>query len=529
MIWICQLSRYNSNARSANEFITLLTNLGYPDILNLRPEQIFWAYESIETRNILNWLCTNIDIEQNVLDIKDNWINPSILKKTEKEIESIENEIDSKRKSQDNLSHHIEQLKSTLESIEGKYTDLKRISRDLDEKNKEVDKNIKQDSVKLDIDTAAMLKTIAQVLSERKFPDGKGKQRKNFIYQCTDEIAEIINTDQSLTCELQQLCEIIFSNDEIEKIKSYNLADEVVRLRNLYSRTQIKYIEACAEFEYLSTFLRVFQNEATKMKKDSFILNFNVLKSNFDQNMNNNSSLSKQINNVVESRINGLLSKLSHLEIESQILTADYDIKLQCQQKFISQLDMVIDQLLSQYAQNQIVAQAFHIELDSQKAVHKLLSNLRDELERRTEDINQRMLLMSGNDFVEQISCKTVVESHDEFLLSLKKLLNLDFLTSYSKEEKSLPFTTYDSLKERFSEVKKSRDTSFDCVEQEWKSQEEFLKSCEEIEKFLVSLLYKDSKTSELLMTPQELSDLQFSLRAKTNHMQPRINQITKV
>ena len=62
-----------SARRSANEFITLLTNLGYPKASNLQPEQILWAYEDLKTRNVLDWLCTNIDIEQNVLDIKDGW------------------------------------------------------------------------------------------------------------------------------------------------------------------------------------------------------------------------------------------------------------------------------------------------------------------------------------------------------------------------------------------------------------------------------------------------------------------------
>ncbi|PKC12053.1 hypothetical protein RhiirA5_465232 [Rhizophagus irregularis] len=511
------LNPTNLNQRT-KEFINFLTNLDYPGVSDLQPEKISWAYENLETRNILNWLCTNIDIEQNVLDVKDDWI---------KEIESIENEVDSKQNSQEHLSYHIEQLELTLKSIEEKYAELKRVSRDLDEKNKEVDKNIEQDSVKYDVDTAAVVKTVAQVLSERKFSEGKGKQQKNFIYQCTDEIDEIMNSDQSFTSELQQLCEIFFSNEDIKKFQSYNLADEVIRLKNLYPRTQIKYIKASTEFEYLSTYLRVFQNEATRVRMDFFIPGCNVLKSNIEQNTNKNSLLNEQINNVVDS-INGLLSKLTYLEIESPILTADCEVKLQYQQNFIDQLEMVIDRLLLQYAHNEFVAQIFHIELDNQKAVHRLLSNLRDKLERRAEDFSKRMLLMSASDFVEPTSHKTMVESRDDFLLSLKKMLNLDLSTSYSKEDKSLPFTTYDSLRERLKEVENARNTSFDRFEQEWKAQQKFLESCGEIENFLTSLLYKDSKTSEFLITPQELSDLQFLLRAKANNMQPRINHASK-
>lgn len=49
--------------------------------------------------------------------------------------------------------------------------------------------------------------------------------------------------------------------------------------------------------------------------------------------------------------------------------------------------------------------------------------------------------------------------------------------TSYSKEDKSLPFTTYDSLRERLKEVENARNTSFDRFEQEWKAQQKFLES----------------------------------------------------
>jgi hypothetical protein len=108
---------------------------------------------------------------------------------------------------------------------------------------------------------------------------------------------------------------------------------------------------------------------------------------------------------------------------------------------------------------------------------------------------------MSGTDFMEPIN-KTVVESHDDFLLSLKKLLNLDFceysitygmnsrgllthshnliisiVTNCSKEEKFSPFTTYESLREGFIEIGNIRNASLDSVEQEKKAQQEFSKS----------------------------------------------------
>ena len=119
------------------------------------------------------------------------------------------------------------------------------------------------------------------------------------------------------------------------------MADEVVRLKNLYPRTELKCLEARAEFEYLSKYLQVIKNEATRLRMDSSVPDYNILKSQFDQNTNNSSSLNKQINDVIDSRINGLLSELAYLEIESPLLTADYEVKLQYQEKFIDRLELV--------------------------------------------------------------------------------------------------------------------------------------------------------------------------------------------
>ena len=63
-----------TNISNANDFIALLTNLDYPNISNLQSKQILWAYENLETRNILDWLCANIDVEQNVTDTKNDWV-----------------------------------------------------------------------------------------------------------------------------------------------------------------------------------------------------------------------------------------------------------------------------------------------------------------------------------------------------------------------------------------------------------------------------------------------------------------------
>jgi hypothetical protein len=56
-------------------------------------------------------------------------------------------------------------------------------------------------------------------------------------------------------------------------------------------------------------------------------------------------------------------------------------------------------------------------------------------------------------------------------------MISTTIVSNYSKEDKSLPFTTYDSLRERLKEVENARNTSFEHVEQEYKVQQNFLES----------------------------------------------------
>ncbi|CAG8649665.1 3113_t:CDS:2, partial [Paraglomus occultum] len=60
--------RSNSRTASATSFITFLAKIGYPNASSLRPEQLLWVFEIPEIQTLFDWLCKNVDPEENVVN-----------------------------------------------------------------------------------------------------------------------------------------------------------------------------------------------------------------------------------------------------------------------------------------------------------------------------------------------------------------------------------------------------------------------------------------------------------------------------
>ncbi|CAG8675639.1 30273_t:CDS:10, partial [Gigaspora margarita] len=510
---------------SAIAFVNFLSKLEYPNVSALKPEQILWAFENKETRYLLEWLCENID-EKNLIGNNEGGLTSVEIAKIKKEHESFENEIDILRKRQDRVSNHRNQLKMTLEDLESQLADLKRINRDLDERNKNVDSLIQQESIKLDVETNALSIALSEVLFERDTHEKNGKA-KNFIFQYTNDIQDIVKIDQTFTHELQKFRESLFPQnlDGISDQKA--LCDEINRLKSLCPKTELKYIEANARREYMSTYLRTLENDALGL--DSFIPDLNSLESKCEQYISSSTMLNQQIKTVLTSKIGEYLKNLAELQIENPLLMADYTIQSKYQKSLIDRFNLVNDILLSQYSRTQLISKALNLELEDQKAVYRLFSDVTKELEHRKNCLTAQKNLMSVTDFVEPNIEKTVVGSRDNLLLSMNRLTNLEMLKVLrSSEEQSSPFITYESLKEKIIEIDQTRNKVFSRVNDELVAQQEFSKSCGGIEQVLTSILYKDSKTLDLLFTPREFSDIQFSLLSIANRLQPKLNQISQ-
>ncbi|CAG8512132.1 19969_t:CDS:10, partial [Gigaspora rosea] len=506
---------------SATAFVNFLSKLEYPNVSALKPEQILWAFESKETRYLLDWLSENID-EKNLIGNNEGGLTSVEIAKIKKEHESLENEIDILRKRHDRVSNHRNQLKMTLEDLESQLADLKRINRDLDERNKNVDSLIQQESIKLDVETNALSIALSEVLSERDIHERSGKA-KNFIFQYTNDIQDIVKVDQTFTHELQKFHESLFPQnlDGISVQKA--LCDEIKRLKSLCPKTELKYIEANVRREYMSTYLRTLENDDA-LGLDSFIPDLDSLESKCEQYISNSTMLNQQIKTVLTSKIGEYLKNLAELQIENPLLMADYTIQSKYQKSLIDRFNLVNDILLSQYSRTQLISKALNLELEDQKAVYRLFSDVTKELEHRKNYLTAQKNLMSVTDFVEPKIEKTV--NSNIYYESNGVFIHLKVLRC--SEEQSSPFITYESLKEKIVEIDQTRNKVFSRVNEELVAQQEFSKSCGGIEQALTSILYKDSKTLDLLFTPREFSDLQFSLLSIANRLQPKLNQISQ-
>ncbi|CAG8581896.1 152_t:CDS:2, partial [Ambispora leptoticha] len=127
----------------------------------------------------------------------------------------------------------------------------------------------------------------------------------------------------------------------------------------------------------------------------------------------------------------------------------------------------------------------------------------------------------------DESAIKTVVSSDDDLILALKELVSLDNKSESKRASYSL-FTSYDSLKEQIRRIEQRKQSAVLHLEEELKAQQEFVDNCAQIGQNMTAILYSNSPTSELILAPIPLSDLQISLRRKTNRIKPKLGQIAK-
>ncbi|CAG8551151.1 1206_t:CDS:10 [Acaulospora colombiana] len=437
-------SETSSKLRSAKNFINFLTRLEYSNASTLQPEQILWAYENEETSYLLDWLCENIDVEKNYIGDNEGGLDTFEFEKIKGEHENVEKEIMTLQKRQSHVIAHRDQLRLTLKDLEEQLANLKRISHELDDKNKDVDRLVEDDSVKF---------------------------------------GWILHLALIFTAE----CGFRYPNSEC------------------------KYIQVVSNHEYWVTYLKTLEDEVSRL--ESIVINVNDLTLRYEQYENSIALANQNIESDIIPKVKDYLNILAELEIERPILMADYNIQSKYQESFIDRMDLAccytaIDLLSTQYARLQLIYQAFNIELDDHKEVHRLLTGVTNELKRRAEGISSRMGLMSASDFVDSKIGRTVVESADNMILSMRGLMNLDILRAstsknFSRGRRSSTFVTYESVKEKLILLEQARTNARDKMEEELRAQQEFIKSSEEVESTLDSILYKDSFTSELILTPR--------------------------
>ncbi|CAJ0920083.1 13839_t:CDS:10 [Entrophospora sp. SA101] len=298
----------NDKFKLAVKLISFLEQIGYPNASSLLPEQILWAFDQSEAYSLFEWLCENIDVEQNVIYNELRTINQQNLEKLRKENENIENDINNMKKTHERVTIQKEQLGKTLEDLEKELVELNKINDELYIENKKVDEMIEKESVKLDVNTVNMIDSAKDIISERPGKSNKGKyiekqHIKKFLYQCEDELKEIIDADQTLSQELEQI-------------------HEINHLRNSIVKEEHKNYVAIAEFEYMKKYLQALESEY--MNLNSLQFDPNILDSVIEENANKKIMIEQQYKKLLYSEIEEKLNILAKKEIEEPILKAGY-------------------------------------------------------------------------------------------------------------------------------------------------------------------------------------------------------------
>ncbi|CAH1756860.1 13528_t:CDS:10 [Entrophospora sp. SA101] len=405
----------NDKFKLAVKLISFLEQIGYPNASSLLPEQILWAFDQSEAYSLFEWLCENIDVEQNVIYNELRTINQQNLEKLRKENENIENDINNMKKTHERVTIQKEQLGKTLEDLEKELVELNKINDELYIENKKVDEMIEKESVKLDVNTVNMIDSAKDIISERPGKSNKGKY--------IDELKEIIDADQTLSQELEQIRRSIFSlnvgTTTPDNNDNYYLTDEINHLRNSIVKEEHKNYVAIAEFEYMKKYLQALESEY--MNLNSLQFDPNILDSVIEENANKKIMIEQQYKKLLYSEIEEKLNILAKKEIEEPILKAGY--------------------------KNQSDNQCLLIE--------KL-----------------NWSLMSASDFIEPRLEKRILESNDTMLMSIKKLVNLG-----DDDDPDNQTTLINNLKEKIVKIEDIRNDEFLRIEEESKAQQNLVKS----------------------------------------------------
>ncbi|CAG8580706.1 6602_t:CDS:10, partial [Paraglomus occultum] len=421
-----------------------------------------------------------------------------------------------------------------LNALENERNELKHINGELERQKRDSHASFEKASVKVDVALSGLVNAIASTMMERKQSSDQGEVQKNFMYQCTTALNEVLEIDALYTRELERLCLKLFPPDHVKNMNAFDgqrTSEEIERLASLYPKTERNYIESDIDLERLSTYLRVLDHEITRI--DHYDFDNNSLELMQERNASRTTMLNAQILEILNTNIEPALVRLAETDIQAPVTAADYNARYSQQHSVNEQLDMVLNLLTTQYAWSQFLLQSLVNEFEKQETLHQYLRQLHDDWQKRREDFENRMALTATLEATEGTATPTVVESHDTFLLSMKKLLMLDLASKLTEANHATPiapktrslFTFYQYLKERVEKFGRNRSNFSANITDELETQTNFVRACEEIERDLSSCLHKNSKTLELLLSPMELSDLQLTLRAMTNKLQPSLIQ----
>ncbi|CAG5134696.1 unnamed protein product, partial [Candidula unifasciata] len=281
---------------------------------------------------------------------------------------------------------------------------------------------------------------------------------------------------------------------------------EFSRLQQIFPKSECDHINALIGAAKALSAVNEAKSICSVLKSNQFPTSATEI-SRLHHIVEQNIEITKAEMSSLQSSVPGLIQELGSLQ-GTEILTGDYDLKLQRQDYFIKKQDNVVDQLITQRARSEFLVMLYEFESRCHQETHHLLSAARRVLESNLQTWQQRMNDLEDPDLSVKRLERNVVDTRDKSSARLYHLLG-DFVDD--EQMLYLP-------KQKIIEKAKQLDHQYSCARASDKTMDEkYLTKISQLESCMVSsmaVLYGGSSTSsgQPSLSPPEIQSVMTEL-----------------
>ncbi|NXJ14551.1 HAUS3 protein, partial [Odontophorus gujanensis] len=539
------------------DFVEVLKKIGYPKASELNGEDFDWLFEYSEEKLFLEWFCGNVN-EQHVLSeqelqdfshllesgkpILEGSALDEVLKtckpvdsgsssREEEELEKSEDELRTLQKMKNltifrhnKLQMMISENSSMLQTLKIKEEEVQKDLRKGLEVFRAANDNLNNELLSL----VDRVKKLASFFTASASEQGSGvhpvffsqlsldkylsqedhctaalaSYAKKHFYQGMSELAEDLHEGSVQHADISTHVTCDGTTEGCGK------SQEIASLQTAYTCAQHQLIELQAEEQSLNSAIKCAEDmlQSLKCKGSGKQENLEAKTSSLNDEI---STIKQQIARINNEDLPSLLKKHAQL-FTVPVVMADLDHEIALQDRYASKQDEVCSHLIRQKASFELIQLAYDIEWKKHKDIHCQLENLIESLKQSTNEMQQRLEVLSKE--TEPAKPRNIISSEDDFSFRLYELLE--------GENKKQPFKTYKNLQQMAQTLHQS------CV----KAQEQLETSSQE-QSLLLSKLFSDVNAlrddlycggNQLLLTSRELTEQFHQLEDNLN----KLNQL---
>lgn len=263
---------------------------------------------------------------------------------------------------------------------------------------------------------------------------------------------------------------------------------EFSRLQQIFPKSECNHINALIGAAKALSALNEAKSICSVLKSNQFPTSATEI-SRLHHIVEQNIEVTKIEASSLQSSLPELIKELGALQ-GTEILTGDYDLKLQRQDYFVQKQDNIIDQLTTQRARNEFLVMLYELESRCHRETHHLLSAARQVLESNLQAWQQRMKELEDPDLSVKRLERNVVDTRDKSSARLYHLLG-DFVD----DDKMLYLP-----KQKVVEAAQNLHSQYSCARASDKTMDDkYMTKVSQLESCLVnsmSVLYGGSSTS---------------------------------